>query len=81
MPKIRRENIPPRLFQHLLQRIRTRRISSDQLEELAAWLDTEPEVPEEEWYKELSKMTICGEGEFVKTFLLPGQAAKGNKLP
>ncbi len=80
MPKVRRENVPPALFQHLLDRIRSRRISSDQLRELAAWLDTEPEVPSEEWYKELSGMTVCGEGELVKTFLVPGQAPKGTGL-
>ncbi len=80
MPKVRRENVPPALFQHLLDRIRSRRISSDQLRELAAWLDTEPEVPGGEWYKELSGMTVCGEGELVKTFLLPGQAPKGTGL-
>jgi hypothetical protein len=41
---------------------------------------TEPEVPEGEWYKELSGMTVCGKGELVKTFLLPGQAPKGAEL-
>ncbi len=77
MPKVRRENVPPALFQRLLDRIRSRRISSDQLRELATWLDTEPEVPDGDWYKELSGMTVCGEGELVKTFLVPGQAPKG----
>lgn len=33
-----------------------------------------------EWYKRFSAMTVCGEGELVKTFLLPGQAAKGQRL-
>ncbi len=31
MPKIRRQNIPPALLQHLLDRIQQRRISADQL--------------------------------------------------
>jgi len=77
MPKIRRENIPPGLFQHLLDRIQSRKISADQLVLLARWLDTEPEVPESEWYKRFSGMTVCGEGELIKTFLLPGQHPKG----
>jgi hypothetical protein len=51
------------------------------LELLAAWLDTEPEVPDDEWDKRFSGMTVCGEGELVKTFLLPGQAAKGKRVP
>jgi hypothetical protein len=45
MPKIRRRNLPPALLNHLLDRIKTREISSDQLGVLADWLDTEPDVP------------------------------------
>ncbi|MBZ5514878.1 MAG: hypothetical protein LAN62_08545 [Acidobacteriia bacterium] len=81
MPKIRRENIPPALFQHLLDRIQSRKISADQLVLLAGWLDTEPDVPEGEWYKRFPGMTVCGEGELIKTFLLPAQHAKGKRVP
>lgn len=80
MPRVRRQNVPPRLFQHLLDRIRERRIPADQLEALAAWLDEEPEVPAGEWYKRFPGMTVCGEGELVKTFLLPGQALRGKRV-
>lgn len=81
MPKVRRQNLPPALFQHLLERIQSRKIPATQLELLATWLDTEPDVPEGEWYKRLSGMTVCGEGELIKTFLLPGQAQKGKRVP
>ena len=80
MPKVRRQNLPPALFQHLLERIQSRKIPATQLEWLATWLDTEPDVPEAEWYKRFSGMTVCGEGELIKTFLLPGQAAKGKRV-
>ena len=80
MPKVCRQNIPPALFQHLLDRIQERRIPASQLELLARWLDTEPDVPEGPWYKRLSAMTVCGEGELVKTFLVPGQRARGQRL-
>ncbi len=80
MPKIRRENVPPALFQHLLDRIQERRISADLLIQLARWLDTEPEVPEGEWYRRFSGMTVCGEGELIKTFLLPAQHPKGQRV-
>ena len=80
MPKVRRQNIPPALFQHLLNRIQSRSIRADQLTLLARWLDTEPEVPEGEWYKRFSRMTVCGEGELIKTFLLPGQQPKGKRV-
>jgi hypothetical protein len=46
MPKIRRQNLPPALLNHLLARIKDRQISADQLGQLADWLDSEPEVPE-----------------------------------
>jgi hypothetical protein len=80
MPKIRRNNLPPALFQHLLDRIEERKISASQLELLARWLDTEPEVPEGSWCKSFSGMTVCGDGDLIKTFLLPGQAPRGTKV-
>jgi hypothetical protein len=80
VPKVRRQNIPPALFQHLLDRIQSRKIPASQLALLAQWLDTEPEVPEGHWFKRLPGMTVCGEGELVKTFLLPGQHPKGQRL-
>ena len=80
MPKVRRQNIPPGLFQHLLDRIQSRRIAAAQLELLAKWLDTEPEVPEGPWYKRFSGMMVCGEGELIKTFLLPGQHPQGQRV-
>jgi hypothetical protein len=81
MPKVRRHNVPPALFQHLLDRVQSRALPASQLELLAHWLDTEPDVPEGQWYKRFSGMTVCGEGELIKTLLLPGQAPKGQRLP
>lgn len=81
MPRVRRHNVPPALFQHLLDRVHGRKIPASQLELLAKWLDGEPEVPEGPWYKRFSGMTVCGEGELVKTLLLPGQAPKGQPVP
>jgi hypothetical protein len=80
MPKIRRSNLPPALFQHLLDRVQERKIPAAQLGLLARWLDSEPEVPEGEWYKRFSGMTVCGEGELIKTFLQPGQNPRGSRL-
>jgi len=80
VPKVRRQHLPPALLQHLLDRIQSRKIPATQLELLAKWLDTEPHVPEGQWYKRFSGMTVCGEGELIKTFLLPGQSAKGVRV-
>jgi len=58
MPKIRRQNLPPALLNHLLDRIRSREISAEQPGLLADWLDLEPEVPSERWFKRFPEM-IC----------------------
>jgi hypothetical protein len=64
----------------LLDRIKTRNISADQLGLLAEWLDTKSEAPKGKWFKRFSGMTVCGEGELIKTFLQPGQLATGKEL-
>lgn len=80
MPKVRRQGLPPALLTHLLDRIQQRHITADQLGLLATWLDVEPEVPVGRWFKRFPGMTVCGEGEFVKTFLSTGQVPVGAEL-
>lgn len=80
MPTVRRENLPPALFQHLLDRIQSRKIPATQLQLLATWLDGEAEVPEGQWYKRFPGLIVWGDGELVKTFLLPGQHPKGVRV-
>jgi hypothetical protein len=80
MPKIRRHSLPPALLNHLLDRIRSREISAEQLGLLADWLDAEPEVPNDKWFKRFSGMIVCGEGELVKTFLAANQIPTGTEL-
>jgi hypothetical protein len=77
MPEIRRHKLPQPLLVHLLTRMRQRNISPEQITLLARWLDTGPEVPEGKWFRKFPGFTVCGEGEFIKTFLLPGQAPDG----
>jgi hypothetical protein len=80
MPRIRRSNLPRPLYSHLLERVESRKISADQLILFANWLSTQPEVPEGKWFKKFPGLTVCGEGELVKTFLQPGQIATGQEL-
>ena len=80
MPKIRRKDFPRRLFAHLLQRIEERSIRAEALQSLAAWLDTDPEVPEGSWFKRLPGVTVCGKGTLVRTFLTPSQSPIGEEL-
>jgi ribosomal protein S18 acetylase RimI-like enzyme len=80
MPKVRRQKLPEALLRHLLTRMRQRGVSDEQIILLARWLDTDPEVPEGKWFKKFSGLAVCGEGELIKTFLQPGQAATGEEL-
>lgn len=80
MPRIRRHNLPPRLLDHLLDRVTGRNISAIQLGLLADWLRSEPEVPPRRWFKRFADFTVCGEGELIKTFLLPSQLPDGYEI-
>ena len=80
MPKVKRHKLPQALLNHLYQRIQDRQISYDQLGLLATWLEAEPDVPEGKWFKRFPGMIVCGEGELVKTFLVPGQVPVGAEV-
>ncbi|MBM3788153.1 MAG: hypothetical protein FJW30_27755 [Acidobacteria bacterium] len=81
MPKIESwNNFPEAVKQHLVERMRDRAISIADLNQLRLWTETRPEVPEGEWYKDFGTFKICGRGSLAKTFLVRGQAAKGEKL-
>jgi hypothetical protein len=80
MPKVRRQNIPPTLLEHLRDRVEQREISLDQLRQLLLWLDTHPVVPPGRWFKRFPALVVCGEGELIKTFLREGQVAFGDEV-
>jgi hypothetical protein len=80
MAKIRRQNLPPALYAHLLDRVQQRSISAQQLRLMLRWMDTQPEVPNGRWFKRFPELIVCGEGELIKTFLLPIQTATGEEI-
>jgi hypothetical protein len=80
MPKIRRHKLPQALIRHLALRIRQREVGLDQMGLFGDWCDTNPEVPEGEWFKRFPGLIVCGEGELVKTFLIPGQLPHGEEV-
>jgi len=81
MPKIETwSQLPSRVRDHLIERMRDRHITIEDLNRLRLWIETQPEVPEGEWYKDFGSFKICGEGKYPKTFLLAGQVASGRKL-
>jgi hypothetical protein len=81
MARIERwDNLPEKVREHLVDRMRDRAISIADLNQLRLWIETRPEVPAGDWYKDFGSFKICGAGSFPKTFLLRGQVAKGQAL-
>ncbi len=80
MPKVLRRNLPGQLYDHLLDRVQQRQVSGTDLTLMIKWLDAQPEVPVGKWFKRFPAMIVCGEGELVKTFLVPGQIPLGEEI-
>jgi hypothetical protein len=80
MPKIPWNNLPPGIRQHLIDRLHDRAIDLADLNQLRRWIDTSPEVPEGDWYKDFGSFKLCGRGALAKTFLLRDQIARGQKV-
>lgn len=72
--------LPRAVREHLIERMRDRRISLNDLNQLRLWVESKPEVPEGLWYKDFGSFKLCGEGTYPRTFLLAGQVARGEKL-
>lgn len=80
MPEIQRANIPPAVLSHLLDRVFAREITLENLHEMQKWIETNPTVPDGDWYKRFGSFTICGEGPLVKTFLTAKQVPIGAEV-
>lgn len=81
MPQIESwSGLPRPVRDHLIGRMRDRKINIDDLNQLRLWIETKPNVPEGLWYKDFGSFKLCGEGPLPKTFLLAGQVAKGQPL-
>jgi hypothetical protein len=81
MPQIETwSRIPAAVRNHLIERMRDRNIRPEDLNKLRIWLEAKPTVPEGAWFKDFGSFKLCGESSFPKTFLLPGQTARGRKL-
>ncbi|HUI57521.1 MAG TPA: hypothetical protein VLY04_21235 [Bryobacteraceae bacterium] len=81
MPRIETwDNLPANVRRHLIQRMHDRAISLADLNQLRRWVESKPDVPEDDWYKDFGSFKLCEHGSLPKTFLLAGQAAKGTAI-
>jgi hypothetical protein len=80
MPEIQRANLPPALLAHLLDRVSERNITKGDLMQVLHWIEGNPIVPEGEWFKRFGRVTVCGQGALIKTFLNTGHVAIGEEV-
>ncbi|MGB7721787.1 MAG: hypothetical protein WBL65_17920 [Bryobacteraceae bacterium] len=61
-------------------RLRTRRLTKDDMLRLMEWVLSGPEVPEGSWCKDFGAFTLAGEGKHPKTFLSKEQRCYGERI-
>lgn len=81
MPKVEQwDRLPKAVRLHLIDRMHNRSISLLDLNQLRKWMETDPIVPEGEWFKDFGSFKLCGKGAMPKTFLIRGQVAHGQEI-
>jgi hypothetical protein len=81
MPKIANwSEFPAVVRRHLVERMHDRQVGLEDLNRLRLWIESQPDVPEGDWYKDFGSFKLCGAGRYPKTFLLRGQVAHGETL-
>jgi hypothetical protein len=81
MPQIEKwSGLPAAIRDHLVERMHECEIGLDDLNQLRLWIESRPDVPEGLWYKDLGSFKLSGQGSYPKTFLLPNQVERGQKL-
>lgn len=80
MPEIKRANLPPALLAHLLDRLAERNITKVDLMQVLHWMERNPIVPEGDWFKRFGRVTVCGQGALIKTFLNTEHVAIGEEV-
>ena len=79
--KLHRWNEFPRhVREHVHERLRDRRITFSDLDKLRLWVESEPEVPAGDWFKDFGSFKICGTGPDPSTFLTTEQKAWGQEI-
>lgn len=60
MPQIATwSEMPAAVRRHLIQRMHDRSIGIEDLNRLRNWIESRPEVPEGDWYKDFGSFKLC----------------------
>lgn len=71
---------PRGVREHLRERLRDRGITAADLDKLRVWVESEPEVPAGDWFKDFGSFKICGTGPYPSTFLTAEQKPWGQEI-
>ena len=80
MPKIKFNDLPPAIWNHLLERAAERELSRLDLRELKIWANSGPIAPDGDWYKDFGSFILCGSGQYPKTVLAKGMKPYGDPI-
>jgi hypothetical protein len=79
MPKIETwDNLPAPVRDHLIERMRERSISIADLNQLRVWIESRPEVPDGDWYKDFGSFKDLRPRLISKDLPAPGTSGEGN---
>jgi hypothetical protein len=73
-------DFPTDVKRHLSKRLLDREITSDDLNKLQIWVESQPDVPADLWFKDFGSFKIVGEGPNPLTFLTSEQVPYGIEL-
>lgn len=71
---------PEHVREHLSQRLKHRGIRADDLNQLRVWVESEPDVPAGDRYRDFGSFKVCGTGADPTTFLTREQRAWGQEV-
>jgi len=63
MPEIQWTKLSRGVKQHLMDRLKDRRITASDLQALQEWIAHSPQVPGGKWYKNFGSFKLCGDGD------------------
>lgn len=73
--------MPPGIKQHLTDRLDRIPDFAKEAVGLKLWIESQPTVPEGKWFKSFGTFFVCGDGQYITTFLDGDMAPYGEEVP
>ena len=74
-------DFPVGIKRHLAERLLDRKITSDDLNKLRVWVESDPDLPGGRWFRDFGSFKIVGEGPYPLSFLDSEQIPYGEEIP